>query len=110
MDRFYYQSSIAGFLGDSEDTILGTLARNNTFDLVDLRRNAWLCEIRLLKDMLRGESFGQIVFEYSIPVWASASTWCCCCMALSLSLSSKSRRRILASGLEARLDLSRLGR
>ena len=67
MDRFYYQNSIAGFLADSEDAILGTLARNNTFDLTDLQRNAWLYEIRLLKDMLRTEPAGQIVFEYSIP-------------------------------------------
>ena len=67
MDRFYYQNSIAGLLADSEDTILGALARSNTFDLVDLQRNAWLYEIRHLKDMLRTESVGQIVFEYSIP-------------------------------------------
>ena len=67
MDRFYYQNSIAGFLADSEDAILGTLARCNTFDLVDLQRNAWLYEIKLLKDILRAESTGQIVFEYSIP-------------------------------------------
>ena len=67
MDRFYYQNSIAGFLADSEDAILGALARNNTFDLVDLQRNAWLYEIRLLKDMLRAEPAGQVVFEYSIP-------------------------------------------
>ena len=67
MDRFYYQNTISGFLADSEDAVLGVLARNNTFDLVDLQRNAWLYEIKLLKDMLRAESAGQIVFEYSIP-------------------------------------------
>ena len=67
MDRFYYQNSIAGFLADSEDAVLGALARSNTFDLVDLQRNAWLYEIRLLKDMLRTEPAGQVVFEYSIP-------------------------------------------
>ena len=67
MDRFYYQNSIAGFLADSEDAVLGALARSNTFDLVDLQRNAWLYEIRLLKDMLRAEPAGRVVFEYSIP-------------------------------------------
>ena len=67
MDRFYYQNSIAGFLADSEDAVLGALARSNTFDLVDLQRNAWLYEIRMLKDMLRAEPAGQVVFEYSIP-------------------------------------------
>ena len=67
MDRFFYQNSIAGFLADSEDAILGTLAKNNTFDLVDLQRNAWLYEIRFLKDLLHTESAGQVIFEYSIP-------------------------------------------
>lgn len=67
MDRFYYQNSIAGFFADSADAILGALAKNNTFDLVDLQRNAWLYEIRLLKDLLRTESAGQVIFEYSIP-------------------------------------------
>lgn len=66
MDRFYYQNSIAEFLADSEDAIFGALARNHTFDLVDLQRNAWLYEIKLLKNVLAGSS-GQIVFEYSIP-------------------------------------------
>lgn len=60
MDRFYHQNSIAGFLADSEGTILGKLARNNTFDLVDLQRNAWLYEIRLLKDMLHAERYGMV--------------------------------------------------
>ena len=67
MDRFYYQNSIAEFLADSENAILGTLARNNTFDLVDLQRNAWFYEINFLKKLLCNESSGQIVFEYSIP-------------------------------------------
>ena len=52
---------------DSEDTILGALARNNSFDLVDLQRNAWLYEITFLKNLLRNESSGHIIFEYSIP-------------------------------------------
>ena len=67
MERFFYQNNITGFLVDSEDTILGALARNNSFDLVDLQRNAWLYEITFLKNLLRNESSGHIVFEYSIP-------------------------------------------
>lgn len=58
MDRFYYQNSIAEFLADSENAILGTLARNNTFDLVDLQRNAWFYEINFLKKLLCNESSG----------------------------------------------------
>ena len=67
MERFFYQNNISGFLADSEDTILGILARNNSFDLVDLQRNAWLYEITFLKKLLHNESAGQIIFEYSIP-------------------------------------------
>lgn len=67
MERFFYQNSIIGFLTDSEDTILGVLAKNNSFDLVDLQRNAWLYEISFLKNLLRDEKTGQIIFEYSIP-------------------------------------------
>ena len=59
MDRFYYQSSFAGLLADSEDAVLGSLARNNTFDLVDPQRNAWLYEISLLKDIRCVEPAGQ---------------------------------------------------
>ena len=67
MERFFYQNNITGFLVDSEDTILGALARNNSFDLVDLQRNAWLYEISFLKNLLHDEKSGHIIFEYSIP-------------------------------------------
>ena len=67
MERFFYQNNITGFITDSEDAILGSLARNNSFDLVDLQRNAWLYEITFLKNLLRNESSGHIIFEYSIP-------------------------------------------
>ena len=67
MERFFYQNNITGFITDSEDAILGALARNNSFDLVDLQRNAWLYEITFLKNLLRNESSGHIMFEYSIP-------------------------------------------
>lgn len=67
MERFFYQNSISVFLATSNDTILGELARNNPFDLVDLQRNAWLYEIAFLKDILRTKNAGQIIFEYSIP-------------------------------------------
>lgn len=67
MERFFYQNSIIDFLTDSEDAILGALAKNNSFDLVDLQRNAWLYEISFLKNLLCDKKTGQIIFEYSIP-------------------------------------------
>ena len=38
MERFFYQNNIVSFLADSDNAILGALAKNNTFDLVDLQR------------------------------------------------------------------------
>lgn len=67
MERFFYQNNITGFLADTDNAILGALAKNNTFDLVDLQRNAWLYEILYLKNLLRNERSGHIIFEYSIP-------------------------------------------
>ena len=34
LDRFYYRNTIAAFLQEDEDSILGKLARANSFDLV----------------------------------------------------------------------------
>ena len=67
MARFFYHNHISGFLADTNDAILGALARNNAFDLTELQRNAWLFEISCLKQLLQDESEGQIIFEYSIP-------------------------------------------
>ena len=67
MALFFYHNHIRGFLADTNDAILGVLARNNVFELTESQRNAWLYEITFLKLVLQGESEGQIVFEYSIP-------------------------------------------
>jgi hypothetical protein len=66
LDRFYYRNSIDAFLNEEEPTILGKLARANSFNLVSDQRNAWLDEIRILKNVLPGLS-GDVVFEYAIP-------------------------------------------
>ena len=66
LDRFYYRNTIAAFLEEDEDSILGKLARANSFALVSDQRNAWVDEIRILKNVLPGLS-GDVVFEYSIP-------------------------------------------
>ena len=67
MARFFYHNHIPGFLADTNDAILGALARNNAFDLTEMQRNAWLFEISCLKGILQEETEGQIIFEYSIP-------------------------------------------
>ena len=67
MERFFYHNYIPDFLADTNDAILGVLARNNAFELTELQRNAWLFEISRLKQILQDESESQIIFEYSIP-------------------------------------------
>ena len=67
MERFFYHNHIPGFLADTNDAILGTLAKNNAFALINTQRKAWLYEITFLKQFLLNESKGQIIFEYSIP-------------------------------------------
>ena len=61
MARFFYHNLIPVFLADTNDAILGALARNNAFDLTELQRNAWLFEISCLKQLLQDESEGQII-------------------------------------------------
>lgn len=67
MQRAYYESSLQEFLQQDENLILGILARNNEYVLEDLQRNAWLAEIRILKDQLRNLQTGHVIFEYTIP-------------------------------------------
>ncbi|HAO99689.1 MAG TPA: hypothetical protein DCQ83_06550 [Fibrobacteres bacterium] len=64
--REYYSSPISGFLTAPPNEILGTLTRNNDFDLGQSQRDAWLGEINILQDVLQGQE-GFIYFEYSIP-------------------------------------------
>jgi hypothetical protein len=66
MKRDYYSSSIAQFLETSTDEILGILTRNSGFAVEPAQRDAWLEEIRILKDVLHNFE-GHIYFEYSIP-------------------------------------------
>lgn len=67
MQRAYYESSLQDFLQQDENLILGILARNNEYTLEDLQRNAWLAEIRILKNQLAVLKTGHIIFEYTIP-------------------------------------------
>ncbi len=66
MKREYYVASISEFLSTESDVILGTLARNNDFNLEQTQRDAWMKEITILKNTLIGFE-GAIYFEYSIP-------------------------------------------
>jgi hypothetical protein len=66
MKRDYYSDSIARFRNTSPNEILGQLVRSSGFSIEQTQRDAWLEEIRILKQVLSGVE-GSIYFEYAIP-------------------------------------------
>ena len=66
MKRQYYTDTISDFRQKSTEEILGKLAQANDFSLESTQRDAWLEEIRILKNVLQPYQ-GSIYFEYSIP-------------------------------------------
>lgn len=66
MNRAYYSDSISGFRETSTDVILSKIVRSSEFAVEAEQRDAWLDEIRILRDVLRVFE-GMIYFEYSIP-------------------------------------------
>lgn len=66
MKREYYSDLISNFLRSSTEQILGVLALNNDFALIQTQRSAWLAQIEILRQILAPHQ-GSIYFEYSIP-------------------------------------------
>src|SRR4030067_2834440 len=66
MKREYYSGSISNFLRSSTEQILGILALNNDFALIQTQRGAWVTEIEIRHEILKPYE-GSIYFEYSIP-------------------------------------------
>lgn len=67
MSRAYYSAHIERFLDDSISHILGELTQHHQFSLEDLQRNAWISQIKILKNSLKGLAESFIAFEYAIP-------------------------------------------
>lgn len=68
MNRAYYSNHIDIFLKESENSILGELIKHHEFDLTDLQRNAWISQIRILKDQFNSCNDDiYIFFEFAIP-------------------------------------------
>jgi len=68
MRREYYSDTIDTFLDKEAETILGTLTANHGHNLERSQRDAWLEEIRILKEVLGPYRHrGAVYFEYSIP-------------------------------------------
>lgn len=67
MKRAYYSCPLKDFIKESENSILGKLTFSHTNrSLTDLQRNAWIKQIRILKEKLIGYD-GKIYFEFAIP-------------------------------------------
>lgn len=67
MKRSYYSKSIPDFLAEDETKILGELSLHHRFALEDLQKNAWIKQIRILKNSLLLLNRGRIYFEFLIP-------------------------------------------
>ncbi|MDI9475599.1 MAG: DUF2075 domain-containing protein [Natronincolaceae bacterium] len=67
MKRSYYQDNVINFLKDTNEKILGTLVRNNEFELEGNQKWAWAKQIEILKRVLGIINDGFIAFEYTIP-------------------------------------------
>ena len=67
MKREYSTASIADFLSDDPEYVLGQLLINDEFETTDLQKNAWRREIEILQSQLYDFPDGEIAFEYTIP-------------------------------------------
>lgn len=63
----FYSNSIKNFINQSEDEIFGIIAKNDEYDSVCKQKDAWIEQIRLLKNALNKYSNGSVIFEYTIP-------------------------------------------
>lgn len=64
--RAWYNDSIARFCDTDTNSILGQLTKNGGFAVLPGQTNAWLSEIRLLKEQFQGLG-GSLFMEFSIP-------------------------------------------
>lgn len=63
----YYNSSISSFIKTSTASISGQLLIADSFATAQTQKDAWLEEIRILKDQLINCNDGHIIFEYTVP-------------------------------------------
>ena len=66
LPRAYYSASVAVFLASTPETVLGALLANSEMAVEPPQRDAWLQEIAILKDSLRGLD-GTLFLEFNIP-------------------------------------------
>ncbi len=64
--RSWYSASIPSFLNSSGSEILGVLAGNSGYALLDDQRRAWQTQVDVLKQALPGID-GNVFFEFTVP-------------------------------------------
>ena len=69
MNPYQYKCSIKQLFSIDDDTIIGQLTQNNSFDTNRKTVESWLSEISTLRTALRDFSNedGLVAFEYTIP-------------------------------------------
>ena len=68
IDRAYYSSSVSSFLRTSPDSVLGEVARNSGFAIELGQRDAWVKQIKVLREQLMPwDSQGHLFFEFVVP-------------------------------------------
>ncbi len=66
--RAYYSATIKNFLQQPDGETLGIIHANSTSaEVIIQQNNAWVAEIKILKEQLCQFSEGRIIFEYTIP-------------------------------------------
>ncbi|MDA7540087.1 DUF2075 domain-containing protein [Akkermansiaceae bacterium] len=65
--RAQYSGPITTFIEEAPDSILGKITSTSAHDVELLQRNAWLEQIRVLKDQLTTFQSAYIFLEFSIP-------------------------------------------
>ncbi len=66
MRREYYSDTIPNFINSKNEEIFGNIAQSSDFPVEPTQRDAWLEQIRILKNALQ-QYEGSLYFEYSIP-------------------------------------------
>ncbi len=68
-NRYFYKSTIQGFINATKDEIFGQIALMDEGDSVSEQKYAWSEEIDVLKQVLSPwmDEYAEIIFEYSIP-------------------------------------------
>ena len=63
----FYSDTIKNFLNQSENEIFAIIVKNDEYDSVHKQKEAWIAQIKILKNSLNKNFDGSIIFEYTVP-------------------------------------------